>query len=153
MSPFSGARARIFVWMLACTCTVPMWGELQLGFRELSDWPLRDARRLLWLAPWRPPVKTILIEHRLSKHTDWQAPQWLVRQVHWQVQVGAWFGVLRTRGAAARTSDRVWGALAPASGTLQHIVHHIRISGYDILIYRYCVHFFFDISLVSSISW
>ena len=114
-----------------------MWGESLLGFRELSDWPLRDARRLLWLAPWRPPVKTILtcIEHRPSKHTDCQAPQWLVRQV--QVQVGAWFGVWRTRGAAARASDRVWGALAPASGTLPHIVHHVRISGYDIHIYRY----------------
>ena len=76
MSAFSGARARIFVWVLACTCTVPMWGESQLGFRVLSYWPLRDARRLLWLAPCRPPVKTILIQHRLSKHTDCQAPHW-----------------------------------------------------------------------------
>ncbi len=53
MWPFYGARARICVWRPACTCIVPTWGELQLGFRVMADWALRDVHRLLWLAPCR----------------------------------------------------------------------------------------------------
>ncbi len=52
-------------------CSSYMGGGLQLEFRVLADWPLRDAHRLPWLAPCRPAIKATLVEHRLSnlKHT------------------------------------------------------------------------------------
>ena len=93
MSPFYGARAHIFVWTRACTSIVSTMGGVATRIQSAIRLARGYAHRLLWLAPCRPPVKTIVTEHRLSKHTDCQwinwAPLWLVRQV----QVGAWFGL------------------------------------------------------------
>ncbi len=95
--PFYVASVCMFEWTQAYTCIVSMWGELQLRFRVLVDWPLKDTHRLQKFAPCRPAVMTIEIEHRLSKHADCQwtirATLWLVRQVKFKlVPVGHWQG-------------------------------------------------------------
>ncbi len=120
--------------MWACTCIVTTWGESQLGFRVLSDWPLRDANRLLWIALCRPPVKTILIEHSLSKHTDCQ---WIL---NWAPCHSDWWGKFKLKpdSDSDSRSGCLWQGLR-GTGNLPRIVHYVRISGYDLLIYRYSI--------------
>jgi hypothetical protein len=147
VSPFNMVRVRIYLYERECI--VPTWGESQLGFRVLSNWPLRDAHRLLWLAPCRPPVKTISIEHWLSKHRDCQWINWAPGNCDCHCEANSSWNVVEYVQLEKKRPHIMsiftahikyvvqWQGLSlRGTGNLPRIVHYVRISGYHLPIYR-----------------